>query len=136
MHILARRVDQAEQLIADLRPYLPHTQLTGHPLNKLAQVVSTLSAPLIINCTPLGMTPNETTSPWPADLPFPAKATVYDLVYNPRQTQFMQQAEAAGCRAVNGLGMLVQQGAKAFALWTGVEPDTAVMAAAIEQFHV
>jgi shikimate 5-dehydrogenase len=54
-------------------------------------------------------------------------------VYNPRRTQLMQQAEAAGCQAVNGLGMLVQQGAKAFALWTGQEPDTAVMASAIQQ---
>ena len=81
------------------------------------------------------MTPNDATTPWPADLPFPAEAIIYDLVYNPRRTRLMQQAKAAGCQAINGLGMLVQQGAKAFALWTGQEPDTAVMAAAIDQFH-
>ena len=132
VYILARRVAQAEQLIADLRPYLPQTQLISHPLTELANVAPTLTTPLIINSTPLGMTPNKTTTPWPTGLTFPAEAIVYDLVYNPRQTRFMQQAEAAGCRANNGLGMLVQQGAKAFTLWTGVEPDTAVMAAAIK----
>lgn len=135
VHILARRISQTEKLIMDLRPYFPQAQFTGHPLTELAQVALRLPAPLIINSTPLGMTPNETSSPWPNDLPLPHGATVYDLVYNPRRTRLMQQAEAAGCRAINGLGMLVQQGAKAFTLWTGQEPDTAVMAAAIEQFH-
>jgi shikimate dehydrogenase len=135
VHILARRVAQAEALIADLRPYLPTAQFTSQPLHELEKLSATLHAPLIINSTPLGMTPNENSSPWPADLAFPTEATVYDLVYNPRHTQLMQQAEAAGCWAINGLGMLVQQGAKAFALWTGQQPDTAVMVRAIEQFH-
>jgi shikimate dehydrogenase len=43
----------------------------------------------------------------------------------------MGQAEAAGCQASNGLGMLVQQGALAFELWTGKKPDVAVMEAAL-----
>ncbi len=133
VHILARRPEQAEQLIADLRPFLRQNQLTSHPLSQLAQITPALTAPLIINSTPLGMTPRESSTPWPDDLPFPEQAIIYDLVYNPRQTRFMQQAEAAGCRAINGLGMLVQQGAAAFTLWTGAEPDTAVMAAAINQ---
>jgi shikimate dehydrogenase len=134
LHILARRLAQADQVIEDLRPYHPHATFSSQPITQLAQTAAALHTPLIINSTPLGMTPNKTSSPWPANIPFPKNATVYDLIYNPRQTQLMQQAEKAGCRAVNGLGMLVQQGAKAFALWTGVEPDTAVMAAAIKQF--
>ncbi|MCP4417001.1 MAG: shikimate dehydrogenase [Chloroflexi bacterium] len=131
VHLLARRVAQAEEVIEDLRPYLPQTPLNSQPFNQLAKTAASLDEPLIINCTPLGMTPNETSSPWPSNTPFPQNAIIYDLVYNPRQTQLMQQAKAADCRAVNGLGMLVQQGAKAFTLWTGYEPDTAVMVAAI-----
>ena len=77
------------------------------------------------------MSPNENSSPWPDDLPFPDGAFVYDLVYNPRQTKLMQQAQAAGCRTANGLGMLVHQGALAFKLWTGVMPDVEVMKAEI-----
>ncbi len=135
VHILARRGDQAAELIADLRPYLPQAQLISQPLSDLEKVSATLSAPLIINSTPLGMTPNDMTSIWPTNLPFPAEAIVYDLVYNPPHTRLMQQAQAAGCWAINGLGMLVQQGAKAFALWTGQKPDTAVMTNAIQQFN-
>jgi shikimate dehydrogenase len=97
----------------------------------LETAVSTTTAPLIINTTPQGMTPNEISSPWPDDLPFPDGTFVYDLVYNPRQTKLMRQAQAAGCGAANGLGMLVQQGALAFQLWTGVMPNVAIMKAEI-----
>ena len=133
VQILARRIEQAEQLVGDLRPYLPPTaHLTSLPLTQLSKAAASATAPLIINSTPLGMTPNEETTPWPDALPFPQNATVYDLVYNPRHTRLMQQAEASGCQAINGLGMLVQQGAKAFALWTGQQPDTVAMRRAIE----
>ena len=133
VHIVARRVQQAEKLIADLRPYLPQAKLTSQRFDELTNIVAILNEPLIVNSTPLGMTPHESSTPWANNIPFPAEATIYDLVYNPRHTKLMQQAEAAGCRAINGLGMLVQQGAKAFTLWTGQQPDTAVMAEAIEQ---
>ncbi|WP_420641304.1 shikimate dehydrogenase [Candidatus Leptofilum sp.] len=133
--ILARRIAQANKLAADLGPYLPNGLLTSLPLAHLPEIATSTATPLIINSTPLGMTPNEQTTPWPDDLPFPINAVVYDLVYNPRRTRLMQQAEAAGCYAPNGLGMLIQQGAKAFTLWTGQQPDTAVMRQAIEQSH-
>jgi shikimate dehydrogenase len=78
---------------------------------------------LIVNCTSAGMEPNENTSPWPDDLPFPKNAVLYDLVYKPRQTKLMGQAEAAGARAIGGIGMLAEQGAAAFELWTGVKAE-------------
>ncbi|MFQ5421113.1 MAG: shikimate dehydrogenase family protein, partial [Anaerolineae bacterium] len=96
-------------------------------LTDLAVVVQSLSSPLVVNTTPIGMTPQVDTSPWPDNLHFPAGSFVYDLVYNPRQTSLIQQARAAGCQAENGLGMLVQQGAAAFQMWTGMMPDIAVM---------
>lgn len=88
---------------------------------------------LIINCTPAGMSPVHTTmSPWPEGLPIPSQAVVYDMVYRPAVTQFMQQATEAGCRVIGGLGMLIQQGAAAFQLWTGKEPSLEVMRDAAE----
>jgi shikimate dehydrogenase len=133
IQVLARRVEQARELIADLEAgFLGETRLLEcRSLAELETAVSTTTAPLIINTTPQGMTPNEISSPWPDDLPFPDGTFVYDLVYNPRQTKLMRQAQAAGCGAANGLGMLVQQGALAFQLWTGVMPNVAIMKAEI-----
>jgi shikimate dehydrogenase len=88
---------------------------------------------LIVNSTPLGMTPNVNASPWPEGLSFPGNTFVYDLIYSPAETRLMRQARAAGRRTANGLGMLVRQGALAFQLWTGLEPDIRIMANAVMQ---
>jgi shikimate dehydrogenase len=88
------------------------------------------SLDLIVNTTPLGMWPHVDASPWPAGLPMPRGALVYDLVYRPERTLFLQQAQAAGCAVQGGLEMLVVQGAAAFELWTGQKPSLEVMLAA------
>jgi len=129
--LVARRPSAAQQLAAAL-------QLTAtiYGWDELAQAAAVNPAaqhpPLIVNTTPLGMTPHADQSPWPDGLPFPPNAFVYDLVYNPGQTRLMCQAQAAGLQTATGLGMLVQQGALAFKLWTGVMPDLQVMREAIE----
>jgi shikimate dehydrogenase len=82
---------------------------------------------LIVNTTPLGMWPHVDASPWPASLPMPRGALVYDLVYRPERTLFLRQAEAAGCATQGGLEMLVVQGAAAFELWTGQKPPLDIM---------
>ncbi|MBI5563428.1 MAG: shikimate dehydrogenase [Chloroflexi bacterium] len=82
---------------------------------------------LIVNTTPVGLSPNVTASPWPADVPLPPQALVFDLLNNPPRTRLVQQAEEQGLRALNGWDMLVYQGAAAFKLWTGVEPPVEVM---------
>lgn len=88
---------------------------------------------LVVNCTSVGMYPDTDASPWENDVPFPSGVTVYDMVYRPRVTRLMRQAEAAGGRAVGGLGMLVRQGALAFTLWTGQPAPLDVMFAAVER---
>lgn len=75
---------------------------------------------LIVNTTPVGMAPHAEASPWPAALPWPRNAALYDLVYNPRPTALVRQARAAGLPAVDGLGMLIEQAALAFERWTGL----------------
>jgi shikimate dehydrogenase len=129
--VLARRPEQAAGLVADLARHCPGRGLAAHAWPDLVALSQRPALALVVNSTPLGMTPQPHASPWPDTLPFPAGAVAYDLVYNPRQTRFMRQAQAAGSRAMNGLGMLVQQGALAFAWWTGSRPDVAVMTAAI-----
>lgn len=61
----------------------------------------------------------------------PTRARVLDLAYAPAVTPVVAAARARGLEARNGLGMLVHQGAASFALWTGLEPPRAVMAAAV-----
>jgi len=51
----------------------------------------------------------------------------------PPRTQIVREAEARGCTVLDGLGMLVAQGAIAIAHWTGIEPDRGVMRAEVER---
>jgi shikimate dehydrogenase len=88
---------------------------------------------LIVNTTPVGLSPNVAASPWPADVPLPSTAFVFDLINNPPRTRLMQQAQAAGLPTTNGWAMLVYQGAAAFELWTGITPPVDVMMTALRE---
>lgn len=57
---------------------------------------------------------------------------VADVIFDPERTQLLDSAAARGCRTIDGLGMLVNQGILGFGFWTGIEPDAAVMRAALE----
>jgi shikimate dehydrogenase len=63
---------------------------------------------------------------------------VYDLIYTPLPTALLQQAKVRGCRAIDGLEMLVQQGAASLRLWTGQDdvPVDVMREAAIRQLAV
>ena len=52
---------------------------------------------------------------------------VMDIVYTPLQTRLLQEAELAGCQTINGLAMLLYQGAAQFELWTGLQAPVEVM---------
>jgi shikimate dehydrogenase len=137
VQVLGRRIEQAQQLVAEIAPHVdgPGWLLAGDIGGLETAVTATANAataPLIINTTPLGMSPNVDSSVWPDDLAFPEGSFAYDLVYNPATTRFMQQAQASGCQAANGLGMLLHQGAQAFAKFTGQEPNLAVMRKVLE----
>ncbi len=89
---------------------------------------------IIINATPLGMRgAGEDASPLPAEMlaRFDPETFVLDMVYNPTETTLLRQAHMLGMRAVNGLSMLLHQGALAFTLWTGQPAPLDVMRAAI-----
>ena len=87
-------------------------------------------ADLLVNCTVAGMEgdPFDDLPLAPADLgDYP---TVVDLVYTDDEGRLLRAAREAGARTVDGLGILVAQGAIAFELWTGREADVPAMAAA------
>jgi shikimate dehydrogenase len=59
---------------------------------------------------------------------------VADVVFNPPQTWLLQEAARRSCTTLNGLGMLVNQAAINFRLWTGLEPDKSIMREAVEEY--
>ena len=84
---------------------------------------------LVINATAAGL--SDTVLPVP-DSAFAPGCLAYEMLYG-RETPFMAQARAAGCRVADGLGMLVEQAAEAFFVWRGVRPDTAPVLAELRQ---
>lgn len=82
---------------------------------------------LLVNCTSLGMSPKLDTQPFVDWQVISKPIAVCDLVYNPLETVFLKTAAALGHRIVTGDGMLIEQGALAFSLWTGCEPPIPVM---------
>ena len=102
------------------------------PATTEALIESARAADLLVNATPVGMTPKVDASIWPDDVPIPSHLTVFDLVYNPLETKLLEQVKQAGGCSIAGLDMLVRQGAVSFEMWTGVEPPIDVMRAACE----
>ena len=101
-----------------------------------AETLREAEADVLVNATPAGTFPNVETCAWPADLPLPHKAMIYDLVYNPPETRLIQRARRAGLKARNGLGMLVEQAARSFYLWTGQLPPSWLLMNAVGQTAV
>ncbi|MFO7870229.1 MAG: shikimate dehydrogenase [Kiritimatiellia bacterium] len=85
---------------------------------------------VVIQATPVGMKPDD-----PVLVPrdgFHEGQLAFDLIYIYPMTRFMKEADASGARVSNGLGMLLHQGARAFQIWTDVEPPVEEMRRALE----
>jgi len=87
---------------------------------------------VLVNATSIGLFPDVD-----ARLPLDPESlrpgtVVADVIPNPPRTRLIRDAEARGCTVLDGLGMLVNQGVIAIRHWTGVDPDPAVMRAALE----
>ena len=123
--IAARRAEQANEVAKQFQ------NVKIMELN--VQTFQRLNIQLIVNATPVGMAPNIHQSPWPENLPFPMNAPIYDLVYNPSETKLVKDARAQGLRAATGLGMLIEQAALAFQIWTGHDPSREILRTSLEQ---
>ena len=88
---------------------------------------------MVINATSIGLFPDVD-----AELPLDVQTllprmVVADVIPNPPRTRLVRAAAEKGCRVIDGLGMLVNQGVIGVKYWTGVEPDASVMRAALEE---
>ncbi len=111
-------------------PLCPTLQIA--PWETLADLLPKTT--LLVNTTPLGMHPYEDQSPVsPQDLAqLPSDAIAYDLIYTPSPTQFLRWATERGLPTIDGVEMLVQQGAAALEIWIQQTPPIAVMRHALK----
>lgn len=90
-------------------------------------------ADVVVNATSIGLAPD-----FDAQLALDVNSlqphmVVADVIPNPPQTRLLKDAAARGCRTLDGLGMLVNQGATNIEYWTGLAPDKAVMRKVLEE---
>ena len=124
-----RQADSAAALVAALNAVMPGLAALAPDPAKAAALATG-----IVNATPMGM----------AKLPGTAIDTalleprhwVADIVYFPLETALLAAARARGCHTLSGAGMAVNQAVRAFALFTGHDPDPARMRATFESFDM
>ncbi|MEL4895808.1 shikimate dehydrogenase [Crocosphaera sp. Alani8] len=108
--------------------------ITVHSWDELSGLVS--ESQLIVNTTPLGMFPHTDNSPVDSHIwgKFPKNAIAYDLIYNPSPTKFLQEAQQQGLNIIDGLDMLVYQGAAALEIWLQKPVPGEVMSQALKDY--
>ena len=125
--VVGRSADKRREFMESWRSVPLTARLSVHSWDDLPQLLP--AATLVVNSTPLGMHPQEDRSPLSrTDLQqLPAGAIVYDLIYTPNPTRLLSEARELGAIALDGLEMLVQQGAAALELWIGQPAPVDVM---------
>lgn len=117
--IANRTAGKAAALAQEMAPHLPGTVVEGGGFGDLAPGDA---FDIVINATAASLAGEAPAVPASA---FAAGALAYDMVYGKGLTPFLKLAQAAGAaRVADGVGMLVEQAAEAFAWWRGVRPDT------------
>ncbi len=118
VRIYNRTASKAEKIAGDFRKFFPgivYENITD--TEHLPAVIA--DAVLVVNTTPAGMKPNINALPIPSAIRFSNHQIIFDIIYTPIETAFLRRAKADGAATINGVEMFVQQGAKAFELWTG-----------------
>jgi len=131
--VAARKLDQAQNLIDSFRNAGDEVFIEAVEMTSGLSRLNLDGIDLIVNTTPVGMHPNVEFSPWPVDLELPHSCVVYDLIYNPRETLLVRRAREMGFLATTGLGMLVEQAALGFEIWTGLTPPREAMFSSLEE---
>lgn len=113
---------KAVQTVENIKKEVPECVVNLYDLEdtqKLNEEIA--SSDILVNGTLVGMHPSVDQTNIKDKSVFRKGLVVADVVYNPKKTKLLADAEAAGCKTVGGLGMLLWQGAEAFKLYTGLE---------------
>ena len=128
--IFNRHLHRAEGLVRHFSRSASHMDLRAMPWHESVLEAELAKTKVLVNATSVGMAPGET--PIPAEL-LPPDLFVVDLIYNPPLTQLLKDAAAARDIVLGGELMLLQQGARAFELWTGKPAPIEVMQAELDR---
>jgi len=125
-----RTIRKAEGIKEQLEKYFPSVEIRaiGNGYSELEDIIEEID--IVVNATSVGLR-REDPSPLPSDL-LHKRLFVCDLIYNPPITALLRQARESGIPCMNGLRMLLHQGAASFKIWTGIEPPIEVMRQSIE----
>ena len=117
IHLLGRNLEKLQAFQQSWESSPLEVNLQVHEWESLPKLIS--QANLLVNTTPVGMYPRIGESPVSIEemANLQPGAIAYDLIYTPNPTQFLQQAQQVGAIAIDGLEMLVQQGAIALKMW-------------------
>jgi len=131
IRVLSRRPEQGEALCRSLADAVG-CGLEAAPLGEAGRHFG--GASLLVQATSATLESNAEAQAFADSLPIealPEGAAVVDMVYKPLETTLLARAKARGLATVDGLGMLLHQGAIAFEMWTGFEPSLDVMRSAL-----
>jgi shikimate dehydrogenase len=128
-----RTAGRADRLVRDLAGAGDGTEAEGRIAPVAAEQVGTVAYELIVNCTAVGLA-GAGEDPF-EELPidpgrFGDRSTLVDLVYGGGETALVREARGRGATVVDGLEVLVRQGAESLRIWTGLDPPIEVMRAA------
>ncbi|MEH2435485.1 MAG: shikimate dehydrogenase [Nostoc sp.] len=117
IHVVGRNVQRLQEFGNSWNNSPISENLEVHQWEELPKLIP--QANLLVNTTPIGMYPKVNESPLSVKeiANLPKGAIAYDLIYIPKPTQFLEQAEKQGAIAIDGLEMLVQQGVAALKIW-------------------
>ncbi|EHC10565.1 shikimate dehydrogenase [Fischerella thermalis] len=117
IHVVGRNVQRLRDFSQSWENSPLQVNLNVHRWDELPELIP--QADLLVNTTPIGMYPKIDESPLSAAemANLSSQAIAYDLIYTPNPTKFLQQAQQIGVTAIDGLEMLVQQGAAALKIW-------------------
>lgn len=122
-----RNLINAQEPVNYLRDKFPKVKFTTHQIQYVSELPE---CAIVVNATPIGMkgfAMDEQPLPDNVIKKLDKNTVVYDIVYNPLTTQFLESAKKEGLRVVEGLDMLLYQAQKAIQIWTGKTPDVNVM---------
>lgn len=123
--ILNRTPERAERLAEEVSERVGRRVRSGKLCrNVLKEELE--DADVLVNATSVGMRPREGETPVDGDLLRPG-LLVFDLVYDPPETRLLREARSARAETIDGLTMLVHQGAASFEIWTGMRAPVRVM---------